>query len=146
MKINELSDLYETTDLSKEFDVLLSEKAKKALEVKADKQTFKDEHDSYSLLSITAMSRITLNRNGFEEKDLEKAIQAVADDLNKLADAGLIHSCLSKPGKLVLTIKDLSLPSAIYCFVLIPDSRRSEALALVNNANEYDGLLGTNYN
>jgi len=135
----------QTTDLSEDFFPFLSEKAHKALSVKAEKQTFQDETDSYSLLILSATMRISMmdSMDNFEEKT-QKAIQEIADDLNALADADLIHSCLSKPGKMQLNISDLSLPSAIYCFVLVPDSRKEQAFALVKNAHP-ETLLGNNY-
>jgi len=70
----------------------------------------------------------------FKASSESKAAQAVAEEINKLASAGLIHSVLTS----ISSIKLARMPGeedsiAVFCYPLVPQDRMAEANALVRH-------------
>lgn len=112
-------------DLSEVAKPFLSPAAAQAMSRRSDRLLVLEDGKTYEAIFITRR---------FKESSEAKAAQAVAEELNKLASAGLIHSVLAP----ISSIKLARMPGeessiAAFCYPLVPQARMAEVDALVRH-------------
>lgn len=111
----------------------LSDASKAAMEKKAYNLLLVEDGESYQCIFLTAVAK---------QQNVELAVQAIAADLNALAERGLIHSCLAPISSVKLALmplQDLSL--GVFAYVLVPTLRVEEARSLTQHMTE-EGQIG----
>lgn len=141
--VKELEEaLNETTHSSVVLDVkelktesLLTEKTKQALARKATQQVVVQDGKAYMCIYLSLYTT---------EEALPGAEQRLADALNRLSEADLIHSCLAPPSRIQLAIQAMHLPTlAVFSFVLVPAERKEEAENIASCAHEEGAIPET---
>lgn len=107
----------------------LNNAAKEAMKTKATSLTVKyDDGRSYTCIYLGVIVKST---------EVEKGVKAIANDVNKLADAGLIHSALSYMSSVELVKQaGKSLSRAVISYLLVPTDKLEEAAAMCEHAIE----------
>ena len=127
---------FTTTDLTDRAFVLLSATAQEALQKPALTDVVVDPSGkTYAAFYLSVVTKPA-------SQDL--ALSAICDDLNALADAGLIHSCLAPPTSLALAIADLQPMLAVFAIVLVDTEKTQAAQAIAGYAADAADSVLTN--
>lgn len=115
-------------------NIYLTPKAKAAISKISKNLTHKDETGTYTCIYLGVQTRTD---------KIEKAVEAICENLNRLADQDLIHSCLAPPSSLPLAKMPMQMnTSVVIAYVLVPEHRKKDAEELAKFVIE-EGGLGT---
>ncbi len=128
LQVNSLDDLA---------NKYLSDESKKALSNKSVTQ-FVNGEDGKTYKAVY-LSCIVGNA------DLELGAKALSEVANKLAERGLVHSCLAPISSLQLATQPmLNLSSVVFLFPLVPSDREQEVNEIAGELKTMEGGLGPN--
>jgi hypothetical protein len=116
----------QTQDLTSKAKEYLSEKAFAVLSNRSKTLTQKDDVGNvYKCIYLSC---------AVKKKNYTEGLKAICKDLNTLAEHDLIYSTLSPPSSIDLAIMALrDPPSAVYAFVLVPESKLDLVVSLVEH-------------